>query len=314
MSRLPVKALTRFQVVSKQWRHTCCIRKPPRNPNFSVSRTITLTTMSLDWSSTSCLVQEGPAVYHIEPQIDQHARLSGSCDGLVCIFDENNLTSPIIVANPAMVRSQVLPLSQFQRQWKDDVTGTYKLVWLHNNQSNYTLSCEVFDFEVRKWRYVVVNTPSDDVPVFSKGWLYWIIANLTNYEYKILGYNIHTEMFRVFTNRIVSQATYFLTITMCSLSDRVWVTNNMPDGGMQHFWRIKNTMDSEWESEKMFSIDLNLISPWFKDISTATPFITLKTTSKDNKNVLISRLFSSNLLHLLPRWQRPRFWFCFYWS
>uniref|UniRef100_M4DCX0 F-box associated beta-propeller type 3 domain-containing protein n=1 Tax=Brassica campestris TaxID=3711 RepID=M4DCX0_BRACM len=280
MSRLPVKALT-FQVVSKQWR-----------------------------------LQEGPAVYHIEPQIDQHARLSGSCDGFVCIFDENNLTSPIIVANPAMVRSQVLPLSQFQRQCledkkksalhfpglgKDDVTGTYKLVWLHNNQSNYTLSCEVFDFEVRKWRYMVVNTPSDDVPVFSKGWLYWIIANLTNYEYKILGYNIHTEMFRVFTNRIVSQATYFLTITMCSLSDRVWVTNNMPDGGMQHFWRIKNTMDSEWESEKMFSIDLNLISPWFKDISTATPFITLKATSKDNKNVLISRLFSSNFVHLLPR-------------
>ncbi|KAH0939532.1 hypothetical protein HID58_006993, partial [Brassica napus] len=183
MSRLPVKALTRFQVVSKQWR-----RRIKSKYFMDRHMTITLTTMSLDWSSTSCLVQEGPAVYHIEPQIDQHARLSGSCDGLVCIFDENNLTSPIIVANPAMVRSQVLPLSQFQRQWKDDVTGTYKLVWLHNNQSNYTLSCEVFDFEVRKWRYVVVNTPSDDVPVFSKGWLYWIIANLTNYEYKILGY------------------------------------------------------------------------------------------------------------------------------
>ncbi|CDY40397.1 BnaA02g27110D [Brassica napus] len=189
MSRLPVKALTRFQVVSKQWR-----RRIKSKYFMDRHMTITLTTMSLDWSSTSCLVQEGPAVYHIEPQIDQHARLSGSCDGLVCIFDENNLTSPIIVANPAMVRSQVLPLSQFQRQWKDDVTGTYKLVWLHNNQSNYTLSCEVFDFEVRKWRYVVVNTPSDDVPVFSKGWLYWIIANLTNYEYKILGYNIHTEI------------------------------------------------------------------------------------------------------------------------
>ncbi|CAG7894982.1 unnamed protein product [Brassica rapa] len=200
MSRLPVKALTRFQVVSKQWR-----------------------------------LQEGPAVYHIEPQIDQHARLSGSCDGLVCIFDENNLTSPIIVANPVMFQRQCLEDKKksalhFPGLGKDDVTGTYKLVWLHNNQSNYTLSYWfiyiVFDFEVRKW----------------------------------------------------------------SLSDRVWVTNNMPDGGMQHFWRIKNTMDSEWESEKMFSIDLNLISPWFKDISTATPFITLKATSKDNKNVLISRL------------------------
>ncbi|KAG2301762.1 hypothetical protein Bca52824_030413 [Brassica carinata] len=332
MLRLPVKALTRFQVVSKHWsrmikskyfkdRHMSH-QKTTQEPKFLCLGddyvSLTLTTMSLDWSSMpSCLVEEGP-FFHIEqPQIDQFTRVSDSCNGLVCIFDENSLTSPIIVANPAIVRSQTLPLSGFQRQWleekkkpalhfpglgKDDVTGTYKLVWLHNNESNYTLSCEVFDFEVKKWRYLV-NTPCDvqasAEPIFAKGWLYWIIANRTN-DYNILGYDIHTEMFRVFTNTIVSQASRFYTVSICNLSDRVWVTNNVADaGGLHHFSRIKNTMDSEWESEKMFSIDLNLISPWSPlDIST---LIRLKATSKEYyKKFLVSKLFTSKLVHLNP--------------
>lgn len=333
MLRLPAKALTRFEIVSKHWSRKIKSKyfkdrymshqKTTQEPKFLCLHEsflgLTLTSMSLDWSSTSCLAEEGP-VYHIEPKIDQSTRVSGSCEGLVCIFDEHKPTSPIIVTNPAMVRAQTLPLSWFQRQClednnnkknqppqfpglgKDDVTGTYKLVWLHNNESNYTLSCEVFDFEVKKWRYLA-NTPCDvranEEPIFAKGWLYWIIANRSN-EYNILGYNIHTEMFRVFKNTIVSEACDFKTITMCSLSDRIWVTNNMPEGdGMQHFWRIKNTMDSEWESEKLFSIDPYLISPGFKNTSTVEPFITLKATSKDNKKVIVSRLYFSNLVHLL---------------
>lgn len=332
MLRLPAKALTRFQIVSKHWRRKIeskyfkdlfmSHQKTTQEPKFLYLQEsfldLTLTTLRLDWSSTSCLDEEGP-VYHIEPEIDQLTRVSGSCDGLVCIFNELSLTSPIIVTNPAMVRSLTLPLSLFQRHCleecnknvtphfpgfgKDDVTGTYKLVWLHNNVSNYTLSCEVFDFEVKEWRYLA-NTPSgvraNEEPVFAKGWLYWIIADRSN-KYNILGYDIHTEMFRVFTNTIVSKACDFNTITMCSLSDRIWVTNNMPKGGgMQHFWRIKNAMDSVWESEKLFSIDPNSISPGFKNVSKVEPFITLKATSKDDKKVLVSRLHLSNLVHLLP--------------
>ncbi|CAH8388128.1 unnamed protein product [Eruca vesicaria subsp. sativa] len=336
MLRLPVKALTRFQVVSKHWRRMINSKyfkdrhmlhqKTTQEPKFlclhEASLDLTLTTMRLDWSSTSCLVEEGP-VYHIKPQIDQMPRVSGSCDGLVCIFDDRSLTSPIVVANPAMVRSQTLPLSEFQLQCledkknsenidvhfpgfgKDDVTGTYKLVWLHNNERNYTLSCEVFDFEVKKWRYVM-NTPCDvhanEEPIFAKGWLYWIIENRT-YEYKILGYNIHTEMFRVFTNKTVSEAASLSTVTMCTLSDRIWVTNDLADGdGMQHFWRIKNILDSEWESEKMFFIDPKLISPWFPDMSTFLPFITLKATSnttrkKNFRRKEIPGKFSLDSLH-----------------
>lgn len=80
---------------------------------------LTLTTMSLDGS---CLVREGPPVYHIKPQLEQLTRVSGSCNGLVCIFDEHSsLTNPIIVANnTAMVRSQTLPLSGFQRHCLED--------------------------------------------------------------------------------------------------------------------------------------------------------------------------------------------------
>ncbi|KAL1192460.1 F-box protein [Cardamine amara subsp. amara] len=137
--------------------------------------------MSLDWScsSSTCLVEEGPA-RHIEPIIKRSVRVSNSCDGLLCIFYKDILTTPIIVTNPAMGKSQTLPLSMIQQQYldkkmplpkvlpipgfgKDSVTGTCKLVWLHDHPTNKISLCEVFDFEVNKWSYVTMDTPYEIV-------------------------------------------------------------------------------------------------------------------------------------------------------
>ncbi|XP_010425120.1 PREDICTED: LOW QUALITY PROTEIN: uncharacterized protein LOC104710247 [Camelina sativa] len=132
--------------------------------------------MRFDWSSNR-LVEEGPD-YHIQPQFKKTVRVTSSCDGLVCFLIDNNiLTSPIIVTNPAMGRSQNLPLSMTQLKYldkkmpvpdlfpypvfgKDSVTGTYKLVWLHDDKRNNISLCEVFDFEVKKWSSLRSLPPS----------------------------------------------------------------------------------------------------------------------------------------------------------
>ncbi|VYS51911.1 unnamed protein product [Arabidopsis thaliana] len=129
----------------------------------------------------------------------------------------------------AMRRSQNLPLSMTQLKYldnkmplpkvfpfpgfgKDNVTGTYKLVWLHDDKSNNISSCEVFDFE----------------------------------------------------------ASCLEDISMINGNDHLWITNMKGDNGKQHFWRIKNALELEWESEKMSSIDLSLTSSLFPDEGSLT--------------------------------------------
>ncbi|CAH2045902.1 unnamed protein product [Thlaspi arvense] len=343
--KLPVKALLRFQTVSKHWRrriesrsfmerhmlHQKTTHEPPRLVCLTHGeRNLTLTTMR--WSescSGTCLVEEVPA-HHIERrQPELYSGITQSCDGIVCIFDEDTLTTPVTVMNPAMKRSKILPLSMFQRQClnktkpppdrlillepgfgKDHVTGTYKLVWLHNRISDYTLSCEVFDFEANKWS-CVMNTPCDlyafGQPIFTEGWLYWLAGGKQFGDGKVLAYNLHTEMFRVITNRLVSEAPFLGAIGIFSLNDRIWLTDLMGDGGngIQHFWRIRNALGSHWESEKMFSIDSRLLSPWFvshDDNESSHPWpCTLVATSEDNNKVIVSNSFHTHLVQLLPR-------------
>lgn len=334
MLRLPVKTLVRFQIVSKHCMRTITsssfkerhlLHEKTLGPkilflyedkNGSDGNNLTLKTMRLDWSSSSstCLVEEGP-VRHIEPQNKKSDKAYSSCDGLLCIFDIDILTTPILVTNPATGQSQFLPLSSIQQQYidknmplpevfpipgfgKDSVTGTYKLVWLHDNKSNNISPYEVFDFDVKKWRYVTMDTPYELLPhrgpIFAKGGLYWVNKNQT-----ILAYNLHTEMFKVITHRILSQATWAGFISMCSLNDCLWITDMKgDDNGIQDFWRIKNVLELEWEWEKMFSIDSTLISPFFPDISCPLSILTLMATSKDNKEVLLSKFCSSKVFKL----------------
>lgn len=176
--RLPLKTLVRFQILSKHWRRTIksssfkerhMLHQKTLEPKIlcfyrDENRCDTLKTMRLDWScsSSTCLVEEGPA-RHIEPIIKKSVRISNSCDGLLCIFYKDILTTPIIVTNPAMGQSQTLLLSMIQQQYldkkmplpkrfpipgfgKDSVTGTYKLVWVHYHPTNKISLCEVLDY------------------------------------------------------------------------------------------------------------------------------------------------------------------------
>lgn len=168
-----MKSLIRFQTVSKHWRRMITsktfrerhmLHQKTLEPRFLCcyedeswyKPNIAIKTMRLDWSST-CLVEveeEEEEEYHINNELEAKlVILSKSLDGLVCFYGLTDLTKPIKVINPATRWSLTLPLARTQLEnldnktelhvpgfGKDDLTGTYKLVWLHCNNHNNTSS------------------------------------------------------------------------------------------------------------------------------------------------------------------------------
>ncbi|AEE77025.1 F-box-like domain superfamily [Arabidopsis suecica] len=131
--RLPVKTLTRFQTVSKHWRHTIKSRNGSKP-------SIRYKTMRLEWSLSRLVGEEEylTSKKHKERRI----LFSKSVDGLFCLYSGVDMKQPIMVINPDTRWSKKLPLARIQRKnyldsnkvefsrlgfGKDSVTGTYKL-------------------------------------------------------------------------------------------------------------------------------------------------------------------------------------------
>jgi len=98
----------------------------------------------------------------------------------------------------------------------------------------------------------------EEGPICAKGWVYCLTQNKM-----VLAYNLHTEMFRVIKLSILSQASCLEDISMINGNDYLWITNMKGDNGKQHFWRIKNALELEWEPDAyVLSAILNFFSPY----------------------------------------------------
>ncbi|XP_019082644.1 PREDICTED: F-box protein At5g10340-like [Camelina sativa] len=217
--------------------------------------------MRLEWSST-CLVEEEEVGYHIR---DDRRTPSYSID------DNNDFFE--------------FPLPGFG---KDYITGTYKIVWLHNiNKHNTTLLCEIFDFRVNQWRQVTPPPPDHclnhtNLPTFANGWLYWFHQDTT----KLIAFDLHMEMFQVIPNPIIeTSSSSVVDMQLGSIDDDrrlVWASETNGDG-MQHVWRLTNhNTGGALRMDKMFySIDLNKITTTFSNPRYYTSLFFLGAISKN---------------------------------
>ncbi|CAH2045508.1 unnamed protein product [Thlaspi arvense] len=292
MLRLPVKSLARFQTVSKHWR-----------------RMIT-SKFFMDRRRGRISYVDDPEFALVQEQEHDVGVVSKSVDGLFCFYASMELTRQIKVTNPATRWSYRLPLASIQREHyldnndtefplpgfgKDYVTGTYKIVWLHNIDDDNNLSCEVFDFRVKQWRQI--PPPPDQrlknyqAPIFANGWLYWFSQEDT----KLIAFDVHMDMFRVIPNPITEEASSSIGMQMGSIDDDrhlVWISDTNGDG-MQHVWRLTNhnTEGTLLKMDKMFSIDMNKItSTWFDDPLRDSPLFILEAVSKDGNKVMLSKV------------------------
>ncbi|XP_006300950.2 putative F-box/kelch-repeat protein At1g12870 [Capsella rubella] len=273
--------------------------------------------MRLEWSS-ACLVEEEEG-YHISDDKGTPTRTviwtpSSSIDGLVCFYSS---TREITVTNPATRWSYKLPRANIQIEkekndsefpfpgfGKDYVTGTYKIVWLHNtNKYDTTLACEIFDFGVKQWRQVTPPLPdhrlsNNNLPTFANGWLYWVHLDPT----KLIAFDLHMEMFRVIPNPIIETLSSSSVVDMdfgSIVDDRrlVWALETTRDG-MQHVWRLTNhnTGGALLKMDKMFSIDLNKINPTYYMHPDNSKLFHLEAISKNGNKVMLFEQFQDPLI------------------
>lgn len=158
LEKLPVKSLVRFKAASKLWRREIESRRfeerhlrhqqKSRDPSIVVchprieddTKLASLMTLSLGEASVPF---ENHTHYPVHSTTrTTRLRHTRSCDGLTCIYSETFM----YVLNPATRWYRRLPEARFQACdtenlfaepfigfGKDNITGTYKLVWLYNS-------------------------------------------------------------------------------------------------------------------------------------------------------------------------------------
>ncbi|XP_033131986.1 F-box/LRR-repeat/kelch-repeat protein At1g09650 [Brassica rapa] len=286
LERLDVKSLVRFTSVSKQWssmiksrsfalRHL--IRAQSRDPHILVGGDqLRCESNPYPWLRTLELLDPFIMVNYIPKPNRTSPQFTQSCDGLVCIYDFEQV---VYVFNPATRWCRFLPPAMIQQInnlsisqvgisrrpflgfGKDAVTSKYKIVWLYNplepDLDGQTTTCEVFDFTTYTWRHVI-GSPHlicDDFkshPVHLDGSINWLTAYL-NGTTKIVCFDLHTEVFQVMSEIPIAHADPHRSI-MCSLHNRLCVSE-MKRNNIQDIWLLNSL--KVWE--KTYSINLTLI-------------------------------------------------------
>ncbi|KAL0702031.1 hypothetical protein Bca4012_058153 [Brassica carinata] len=187
LERLSLKTLVRFKCVSKTWKTTIdsrtfqkqqLIRRRRKQSGDDV-----LFVCILDYSDYEAgrmrLMFGSQVICTVMLPFPIIEVCHGSCDGLLCLAD---FFTPNFVINPVTGWHQSFPYSGFQQlvitEWcskgnysfsvpkigfgKDKLRGTYKPVWLYNSSEfglDNVTTCEVFDFGINAWRYVLPASP-----------------------------------------------------------------------------------------------------------------------------------------------------------
>ncbi|KAL1209872.1 F-box protein [Cardamine amara subsp. amara] len=285
LERLGVESLIRFTCVSKQWNSTI------KSTSFASRHLIRAQLRDPDvlLAGARAFNEPGPYTYlkklefgsselkkfHIMPQPYRCCAITGSCDGLVCVYDFERL---MYIINPATRWRRSLPRpkiqqirrvrrnldcgyynTQFPGFGKDTMTGKYKIVWLYNSLKldlDGHTTCEVFDFSTSTWRYVFSSThpTAHASPVYLDGSLYWLTLQI-NGETKMIYFDLHTEVFKVMAEIPVVHASPCRTV-MCILSNRLCVSEKKNNS--QDIWSLNSHM--VWE--KTYSLNLSITSQW----------------------------------------------------
>ncbi|CAA7024109.1 unnamed protein product [Microthlaspi erraticum] len=209
--RLPAKSILRFKTVSKQWR------------SILESKVFLEKRMSLQKNHRKILAacRKWPSL-RSKPQFvgDQEivfvpcdaARLSMTCDGLVCFPGPDWIN----VLNPSTRRFHRFPSclnrrnpenNRFSLDWamgfgKDKVTGRYKVVTMCYPETEGwgVMKCSVLDVEPSTCRDV--NAPNFNYrdlvgtkSAYVNGSIYWLYLLYHESGYKLLAFDLHKEEF-----------------------------------------------------------------------------------------------------------------------
>ncbi|CAH8352146.1 unnamed protein product, partial [Eruca vesicaria subsp. sativa] len=270
LQRLEIKSLVRFTSVSKQWnamiksrsfasRHL--VRTQSRDPDILLGGALhhesnpypCLRILESHFSFTK-------VNYVRKPSRRSHA-VTGSCDGLVCIYDFSKV---IYVFNPATRWCRFLPRAKIQqinriresqnskvrRSYlgfgKDIVTSKYKMVWLYNSKGldlDGETTCEVFDFTTNTWRHV--NGSSYQIyeqlksqPLYLNGSLHWFTVVESHGKIKMICFDLHTEVFQLMSE-IPIATTWAHRIILWSLNNGLCVSE-MKNDGIQDIWSLNS--------------------------------------------------------------------------
>ncbi|CAA7048817.1 unnamed protein product [Microthlaspi erraticum] len=269
LERLHPESLMRFKCVSKKWASTIestYFKERQLTIHSGGDPLLLLLYMSCDDDEddvagpnmeevpVSMSIMSSPRVTAVKIPTESTFVSQTSCDGLVCVY---SLYGSGLVANPTTRWSRSFPPSRFQERirdlkdkffeleyqfpllgfGKDNLNGTFKPVFLYNNSCSEELgldkdcetTCEVFDFSTNAWRYVFPASPVRVIaflePMFHDGSLHWFTED----------------------------------VAMCSLSDRLCVSQRTPDLS-QLVWSFASG-NMTWA--KLYHIDHSIISSWF---------------------------------------------------
>ncbi|XP_010513786.1 PREDICTED: putative F-box protein At1g71320 [Camelina sativa] len=209
------------------------------------------------------------------PYINNIGHIMGYCDGLVCIYQSEN----IYIINPTTRKLRIL-YREFLLKCtglpgmleapvivgfgRDIVTGSYKIVlmYLYDHINNKTLfKTEVFNLNDGEQRCITFpifynDLSGDKVSVFANGSLYW----LNIYNQKIVALDLHTEIFSEVLLPSWFTADSF-GVYLWSLKDRLCISDVLqyPDVDV---WGLQQEGPNVMRWEKIISVTIliNILS------------------------------------------------------
>ncbi|XP_006304771.2 putative F-box protein At1g33530 [Capsella rubella] len=210
-------------------------------------------------------------------------RVSGSCNGLVCVYD----LVDVYIANPSTGVSR--KLSRLQGITKlsagfgrDVVTGAYKVVVLNSFGDDNRVECVVFDLSASDWRWryktagpmppsFTLISPERN-PVSVNGSVFWLLTCDHGHP-EILVMDLHTEEFRTVSLSLPKDDNHVFvsppsgSVYMWSLMGRLCVSD-LGQGLASDVWSfVQDELGERWEITKFAPgtviPPLNLSSAWF---------------------------------------------------
>ncbi|KAG2300918.1 hypothetical protein Bca52824_037390 [Brassica carinata] len=287
LERLPVDSLLRFKSISKKWKSTIesgrfqeaqsIRRRQSRGPDVLCVSLKYSDDYDEEDTDAQRIVLGSSIVSTVSFPTSGSMFCHGSCDGLICFYSLVELRVSVVV-NPATRYQRSFPLSNYEQLLKeifysptpglgfgkDKVKGTYKPVYLYNS-SEFSLdnvtTCEVFDFSIDAWRYVIPASPYRirpyQKPVYFDGSLYWLTECE---ETKVLSLDLHTETFKVICKAPFAHARKRFDVFLSILDNRLCVSRRK--WPTQVIWWLDSSDGSKtWK--KMCTLDLTKTSSWF---------------------------------------------------
>ncbi|XP_022738531.1 F-box/kelch-repeat protein At3g23880-like [Durio zibethinus] len=179
LSRLPVKSLTRFKSVSKNWAHLTStpafvaahLRRSSPNPSLLIRRYHTQSGWDCEMLITNPTQNYGTQLLRIplEESLPRFPKIVGSVDGLVCLDVSPCYASDFVLWNPGTKQFKRLPFplissSRSNPIWLvflgfgfDSFNNDYKLVRIvsfRGNDASSSLRVEVYSWREGVWKEI----------------------------------------------------------------------------------------------------------------------------------------------------------------